>query len=134
MEWKPGARQKSAPTTQTFAAVHPAIVIVWENWGSDKFFRIAYSTTMENAILQDRRSTRISINRLSLICDSSLLCRKDNYTLPIDRNPNAHCEVHYFYITYLEIVHCTSENQAKVSYFIMGSSSTQNFCSGHLSG
>ena len=44
----------------------------------------------------------------------------------------AHVKCIILYITHLEMFHCTSENQAKVSYFIMGSSSTQNFCSGLL--
>ena len=37
------------------------------------------------------------------ICDSSLLCRKDNYTLPIDRNPNAHMKCIILFFTHLEI-------------------------------
>ena len=67
------------------------------------------------------------------ICDSSLLCRKDNYKLPIDRNPNAHMKCIILYVTHLESFYCISETQGKVSQYIMRSS-TQNFSSGHLPG
>ena len=69
MEWKTCVSQKSAQTAQTFAAVHSAIATVWRNGGvgacPQKKVRVAYSTTLENAILQDRRSTRISMNCMS---------------------------------------------------------------------
>ena len=91
---------------QNFAAVQSAIVMARRN-----------GEILELLTLQCWKMSFCKIGDLlesqsivcHSICDSSLLCSKDNYTLPIDRNPNAHVKCFILYITNLEIFHCTSE-------------------------
>ena len=75
---------------QTFAAVHSSTVTIKERkWGpelaAENIFVITFSTTLENALLHDRR-----YNLNHSIYNLSLLCRKDVNKLPNDQNPNTH--------------------------------------------
>ena len=103
-------------------------------WGSGEFFQLHTLQHLKMPFCKIGDLLESQLLVYHPICDSSLLCRKDNYKLPIDRNPNAHMKCIILYITHLESFYCTSETKGKVSEYIMGSSSTQNFSSGHLPG